>query len=268
MMRNFLPLLVTIILFASCDDVVETTSIVQGEVNETLFRSKAEVAFNNEGELIIQGSNVDVVTLRTSAAEVGLYEISPNSGNSASFVLGNDTFITSGPDTGGMIEIEEITSSYVTGNFYFEARRNGVGERLNFAKGNFWRVPFDGVELPGDDVILPADEFSATINNTNLDYQVLQPLIVGNEIDIVATFSNGDAINLVLPNPSQVGDYTFEDNQEFQAFYLPANGSEQAIQGNISITAFETQEILVSGEFSFTTAEGTTVTNGNFVIFL
>ena len=266
MMRNILPLLAFIILFSSCDDVVEPSSIIQGEVNETLYRSKAEVAFNNEGELVIQGSNVDVVTLRTNAAEVGMYEISPNSGNAASFVLAGDTYITSGPDTGGMIEIEEITASYVTGNFYFEARRNGVGERLNFAKGNFWRVPFDGVEVPGDDVILPDDVFTANINGNNLNYQDLQAQTAGSDLDIVANFPNGDAINLVIPEPAQVGDYTFEDNQDYKAFYISADGAEQAIEGNISISAYETQGILVSGQFSFTTAEGTTVTNGNFVI--
>ena len=267
MIRNFLPLLAFVFLFSSCEDVVEPSSIIQGEVNETLYRSKAEVAFNNDGELIIQGSNVDVVTLRTNATEVGLYEISANSGNSASFVLGSDTYITAGPDTGGMIEIEEITPNYVTGNFFFEARKNGVGERLNFAKGNFWRVPFDGVELPGDDVILPDDVFTATIDGSNVEYLTLQALTAGSDLDIIANFPNGDAINLVIPEPAQVGDYTFEDNQDYQAFYISADGAEQAIEGNISITAFETQDILVSGQFSFTTAEGTTVTNGNFEIY-
>mgnify|MGYP005863797793 CR=1 FL=1 len=266
-MRKILFLFVFVVAFSACDDVVKPSSIIQGEVNETLFRSNNETAFVNEsGELIIQGTNVDAVTLRANANAVGLYEISPGSGNSASFVRDGNTFITAGPNTGGMIEIEEITPAYVTGNFYFEARRNGVGERLNFSKGEFWRVPFGGADLPGEDNPIGVDdEFTATINGNNFDYISLQISPISSDVDIIAS-SATETINLVIPNPTEVGQYTFEDNPAFEAYYISQGGSQQAVEGNIDITAFNAEANLVSGTFSFTTAEGTTVTNGEFVI--
>ena len=268
-MRNILYLFVFVILFSACEDVVEPSSIIQGEVNETLFRSNSETAFINEaGELIIQGSNVDAVRLKTNASAVGLYEISPNSGNSASFVSDGNTFITAGPNSGGMIEIEEITNAYVTGNFYFEARRNGVGERLNFSKGTIWRVPFSNADIPINDENPDVENvLEATVNGSNLNILIVIGMQQGNSILFSGTTASQTSIAISIPNPTEVGEYVFGQDEGFEASYQTPEGIEFATDGNIDVISFNETLNSVAGTCNFTTDEGSSITNGEFVIY-
>lgn len=250
----------------ACEDVVDPSSVIQGEVDQTLFRSNAEAAFNNEGELVIQGSDVNIVTLKTNGDAVGMYEITPNSGNAATFVRDGVSYITSGPDTGGMIEIEEITNAYVTGNFFFEARRNGVGERLNFSKGVFYRIPFSSADAPGDDDVDEDDVFEANVNGSNFNPFNISAETTGGMITIIALSTTGEGISIFFPIPVEIGTYVIGEDDDFGGIYLTPNGAEEAVSGEIEITNFSEDNELAAGTFSFTTDEGTTVSNGEFII--
>lgn len=152
-MRITLTIALVFILSISCINVEYPRPIIQGEVDAVLFRTNSQNAFIENGVLNIVGSTVDQISLQVSGTSVGVYTISPSSVNSASFVRDGQTYITSGSETGGVIEIEEITSSYVTGNFFFEARRDGSGNRLNFSKGVFYQIPFSSseIDVPGEE---------------------------------------------------------------------------------------------------------------------
>lgn len=141
-MQKILFLALIALSFIACEDVTDPRPVIQGEVNAILFRSNSQTASVSNGVITIEGSDLDLVTLQIDGDTPGTYEITPNSGNTAAFVLEGVTYSTSSPDASGVIEIEEITNTYVTGNFYFEAIRSGSDETLNFSKGVFYRIPF------------------------------------------------------------------------------------------------------------------------------
>jgi hypothetical protein len=148
-MRKLFFLALISISFMACEDVVDPRPVIQGEANGTLFRSATQVASNSGGNVTIQGANLDILTLEINGNNVGVYEITPNSGNVATFEIEGVVYNTNGPETSGMIEIEEITPLYITGNFFFEARRNGTGESLAFSKGVFYQIPFSTLSPGG-----------------------------------------------------------------------------------------------------------------------
>lgn len=264
-MRKIFFLALISIAFTACEDVVEPSSVIQGEVDQSLFRSNAEAAFNNEGELIIQGSNIDVVTLKVNSNAVGMYEISPNSGNAATYVRDGSSYITNGPNTGGMIEIEEINEQFVTGNFFFEARRNGVGERLNFSKGVFYQVPFNNAEDP-EDIDDDEDLMNANVNGANFNSVITNSEISGDTFSAISVNINNESIILFFPFPVDTGNYEIGIDEGFSANYSNGETPETTQSGNIEITNFNEDNGTVEGTFSFTTEEGTSVTDGEFII--
>lgn len=141
-MRNILFLALISLSFIACEDVTDPRPVIQGEANAVLFRSNVQAASISNNVISIEGVDLDEVTLQINGDTPGTYEITPNSGNAATFVLEGVTFSTADPEASGLIEIEEITNTYVTGNFYFEAIRSGTDEKLNFSKGVFYRIPF------------------------------------------------------------------------------------------------------------------------------
>lgn len=149
-MRKLLALLLLIFSLSACNNVEDPRPFIQGEVDAVFFRSNDQFANVNNSIITIQGFDFDELKLTIDGLTTGSYNLAPGSGNSASFVREGNTYTTLGTDTSGMIEIEEITPFYITGSFYFEARRNGIGERLNFSKGFFYQIPIVGAGLPGD----------------------------------------------------------------------------------------------------------------------
>lgn len=145
-MRKLILVLLVLIGIVGCEDVVGPRPVIQGEVDGILFRSTEQAAFVNGNQLILQGQSIDVITITLNNTNVGVYPITANSSTVASFVRDGNTYTTEGTETDGMIEIEESTPLYITGNFYFEANRNG--DRLNVSKGVFYQVPIVGATIP------------------------------------------------------------------------------------------------------------------------
>lgn len=153
-MRKIFFLILVSLVAISCDDTELNSPIIQGEVDNQFFRSRAQAVVNDNGQLVIRGSEQDVLTLRVNNVTTGTYNILPNSGNRATFLRDGELFITSGPNTGGEIVIERIDEEGITGNFFFSARLNGVGRMINFSRGVFFNVPFASFDI---EIPLPED---------------------------------------------------------------------------------------------------------------
>jgi hypothetical protein len=153
-MRKLFFLFLVSIVAVSCDDTELNSPVVQGEVDNQFYRSRAQATTDENGNLIIKGTEFDVLTLKLSSSSVGTYVIGPNTTNRATFLRNGQLFVTSGPGTGGEIVIEKNEITGLSGRFFFEARLNGVGRVLNFSRGVFFDVPvIDGtidVETPED----------------------------------------------------------------------------------------------------------------------
>ena len=142
-MRFFQFLLVLIVFYGCSDTIEDNDQSMQGLYDDVVFRSNVASAFVNEnGHLVIEASSTETIKLQVEAAQTGIYEISNDNNNKVTFNLNSKSYITEGENTGGSIEIEKITDSSVSGSFFFNARLNGTGEKLNFQKGVFFNIPF------------------------------------------------------------------------------------------------------------------------------
>jgi len=270
-MRYIFFLLITI-LFSSCSDSIEDSDqTIQGEYNDIFFRSEASNAFIDEnGHLIIEGSSTETLRLQVENPEVGVYEILDTNNNEAFFGLDAQLFVTEGENTGGRIEIENINDNSVTGNFFFDARLNGVGERLNFQKGVFFGVPFGDSNDNGDDDGSDDDEtinenFQALVDGVDFDADVTQTTISNNILNISGTQSDV-IIGITLPADLDAGDYDITTDGNQNATYTQDGNAESAVEGVLTIDTLDDNQI--SGSFSFTTENGIEVTQGQFELVL
>ncbi|MGM0635757.1 MAG: DUF6252 family protein [Bacteroidota bacterium] len=266
MRRLILLLLLTVSMISCGDDITTNSPIIQGEVNNQLFRSKAEAAISDNGELIIRGSEVDVITLKIAGTSTGTYEIGENTISQATFLRDNELYITAGPDTGGMIEIEKIDSASVTGNFYFTARKDGFGERLTFNNGVFFDIPFGNL---GDDTEDPEPEsfsFSAVINGENFEAETATVNSENGQVAIAGSDGQGNTISLLFNPENGTGEYTIDSSTEVlpTAVYLSGSTPEFSESGTITITTLE--DNLIEGTFNFVGLEGSDIQNGEFSI--
>lgn len=146
-MRNLFFLFLVSLVAVSCDDTELNTPIIQGEVDGQFYRSRAQAVVDDEGKLVIRGSEFDVLTLRINGNSPGVYPITSNSNSRATFLRDGQLFITSGPNTGGEIVVDKVDEFGVSGSFFFNARLNGVGRMINFSRGVFFDVPFLNEEI-------------------------------------------------------------------------------------------------------------------------
>ena len=269
---RYLQILVVIILFCGCSDNIEDSNqTMQGLYNDILFRSSTSSAHIDEnGYLIIEGSSVVSVRLQVEIAQEGEYEILDGNNNEAMFDLDSEMYITEGEGTGGKIVIEKITDNSVSGNFYFDARLNGVGERLNFQKGVFYEIPFkdpdSGGNGDGDNDDDPIDDnFQALVDGADFTADITQTSISNNILNISGIQSDV-TISITLPADLQAGDYDITLDGDQMATYTQNDNTESAVEGQLTIDVLDEDQI--SGSFSFTTENGIEITQGELELGL
>ena len=260
---RFFQLLMIISIFYGCSDTIEDSNqTMQGLYDDVVFRSAASSAFIDEsGYLVIEASSTETVKLQVETPQTGIYEISDNNDNKASFSLDSELYITEGENTGGSIEIEKITDSSVSGSFFFNARLNGTGERLNFQKGVFFNIPFTN-EGNNDTV---NENFQAKIDGADFNADIKQSTVSGNTLIISGTQS-AVMISINLPADLQAGNYDITLDGDQNATYSQAGNTENAINGFLTIDIFTDDQI--SGSFAFTTDNGLEITDGDFELIL
>ena len=270
-MRYIFFLLIAVLLSSCSDDIEDSNQTIQGEYNDIIFRSASSSAHIDEnGYLIIEGSSTETVRLQVENPEVGVYEILDSNNNEAFFGLDSQLFVTEGENTGGRIEIEDISDNSVTGNFFFEARLNGVGERLNFDKGVFFGVPFedpnsgdDGNGDNDDDSI--NENFQALVDGADFNADVTQTTISNNILN-VSGIQSDVIIGITLPADLDPGDYDITADGDQNATYTQGSNAESAVDGTLTIDVLDDNQI--AGSFSFTTENGIEITQGQFELGL
>ena len=271
---RYLNILLLVVLFSSCSDNIEDgNETMQGLYNDLFFRSTVTSAhIDQDGRLIIEGSSSATVRLQIEQPEVGVYDITADNDNQALFTIDSQLFITEGENTGGRIEIENITENSVSGNFFFDARLNGVGERLNFQKGVFFEVPFEEPNDTGgggngddDDDDTINENFQALVDGSDFNAQTIQSSTGNSTITIIG--GQADVfISITMPAGLDTGDHDITADGDQTATYTQEGNAESATDGTLSIDVLDENE--VSGSFSFTTENGIEVTQGSFEIAL
>jgi len=150
MKKIFLIALLSLFVISCGDDIETNTPSIQGEVEDVFFRSGSSTAMLNEdGSVTLTGSSSDeVVTLTASAYEEGIYSFGGSVTNEATFEDFNGVLYLTGENGEGEIEITRIESGRLSGEFYFNALENGVGDTINFSKGSFFDVPLTNPGTP------------------------------------------------------------------------------------------------------------------------
>jgi hypothetical protein len=150
MKKIFLIALLSLFVISCGDDIETNTPSIQGEVEDIFFRSGSSTAtLNEDGSVTLTGSSSDeVVTLTASAYEEGIYSFGGSVTNEATFEDFNGVLYLTGENGDGEIEITRIEGGRLSGEFYFNALENGVGDTINFSKGSFFDVPLTNPGTP------------------------------------------------------------------------------------------------------------------------
>lgn len=150
MKKIFLIALLSLFVISCGDDIETNTPSIQGEVEDIFFRSASSTAtLNEDGSVTLTGSSSDeVVTLTASAYEEGIYSFGGSVTNEATFEDFNGVLYLTGENGEGEIEITRIEGGRLSGEFYFNALENGVGDTINFSKGSFFDVPLTNPGTP------------------------------------------------------------------------------------------------------------------------
>lgn len=273
-MKRLLSLVLVSLLIIACESNVDSGSpIVQAEIDGSLFRSKAQVVKDNEDNFVLRASNVDVLNIRLSDVSTGMYEIGPNTDNQVTFRRDGELFVSNGPGTGGVLEIERADSLAIWGNFNFSLRLNGSGRLLTVNKGVFFDVPFETFE----EIEFPVVEENVSENNflnASLGGEGYEAIsVVANQtenLSIEAFDANNNVISLILPiNLGDTGSFSIEDDG-VAAIYTDNlfedvdNPAIFANEGEINVSTYSDESII--GTFSFTTEGGTEVSEGEFEV--
>ncbi|MCH8535222.1 MAG: hypothetical protein LAT51_09155 [Flavobacteriaceae bacterium] len=274
-MKRLLSLVLLSFLMIACESNVDSGSpVVQAEIDGSLFRSKAQIVKDNEDNFVLRASNVDVLNIRLSDVSPGIYEIGPNTDNQVTFRRDGDLFVSNGPGTGGVLEIERADSLSMWGNFNFNLRLNGSGRLLNVNKGVFFDVPFEifeEIEFPEVEENVSENNFlDATVAGENYEAISVVANTSAQSVEIEAFDANNNLIVLLVPiGLGETGSFSIEE-EGVDAIFSDniledvGNPNINANQGEINITTYTDEAII--GTFSFTTAGETEVTEGEFEV--
>jgi len=144
MKKFFLLSLIAVLGVVSCSDEIESnTPSIQGEVNGEFFRARNSTAsIGDDGSVTLVGSaSSETISLTTSSIDIGIYALGNGTINEATFETVEGDFYTTGSTGFGQIEITKVEAGKVSGEFYFDARKDEIGDTLNFNKGFFFEVP-------------------------------------------------------------------------------------------------------------------------------
>ena len=150
-MKRFFSILFIGLLFWSCgDDLQDNTPSIQGIQNgEILWKATGYTVQNNGGITTITATtNASTMQLNIPSLSVGTYDISSSSSASATFSEDGIFYSTQNDGVGspvyvsdGMIDIESLGNSSITGTFMFNAYDASGQLVMNFIDGVIFRIP-------------------------------------------------------------------------------------------------------------------------------
>ena len=260
-MKKIAFLLLAILPFISCEDTETNDVALQAKINNRLYQSTGAQASLIEGELVIQGSNMDEsLTLTLSGLSEGDFIIKPGSTNQAVFAdaFGNVFKTRSGGE--GLVTITEVDegNKTLTGTFKFSAIMPSV-DTIYVSKGFLYHVPYDGgsINIPG------ADNFTAKVDGNLFNPMGISATSTGNSIVILGTTAEASIV-ITVPVAVEAGTYTLPRNR-YSAQYQDANGPQTTSGGEIKIIEHNSQLKTIKGNFSFIT-DLSEITEGEFEV--
>ena len=250
-MKKFAFLLLAILPFISCDDTEINEVALQAKINNRLYQSTDARASTSEGNLVIQGTNIDeTLTLSVSGLSVGDFAISGGSGNNAIFADAFGNVFNTNPGGEGNVNISEVDeiNKTLTGTFRFSAILPGV-DTIYVSKGVIYRVPFGDQDLPDPDINdnvfrakIDGDPFNPTVILANSGFGT-----------IILTGSTADS-SIVLTMPDTVEPGRYDLNSDYDAVLTGSqHGDEETSGGVIRIQAHDPQARTIKGTFKFNT---------------
>ena len=156
---SLLLLLVTITIACS-DDITGNDPSIQGEVNGEFFRTSISSAYKNQDSSItLTGeTGLDKITLKAAEFAVGTYQLGVSSQSEAAYEINGVGVFSTGNTGDGAIEITRVTTTTLSGEFYFNAYLNGNQDTLNVNKGSFFDIPVTNVSGGGNEGVLTCDQ--------------------------------------------------------------------------------------------------------------
>lgn len=150
-MKKILSLLVLVLAFSSCeDDATFNNPSVQGTKDGAFWRATSSSAVVVGNTLTITAvTPFEILTLKTSSVEPGVYTLGENNSNAASYTFSadgiNSEYATGAGLGDGEIVVEISPAGTVTGTFEFNAPGAG-GAVLNYINGVFYHVPIQATQ--------------------------------------------------------------------------------------------------------------------------
>ncbi|WP_121667002.1 DUF6252 family protein [Mesonia aquimarina] len=165
MKKLFLLTLIAVLGVVSCSDEIESnTPSIQGEANGEFFRARnSSATINQDGSVTMVGtSSEETISLTTASIDLGTYALGNGNINEATFENVEGDFYTTGSTGFGQIEITKVEAGKLSGEFYFDARKDETGDTLNFNKGFFFEVPLTNPGSGGEVAITCQEAQTAT----------------------------------------------------------------------------------------------------------
>ena len=235
-MKYFLVLLIASILFVSCEDLEDSTPVIQGTIDDVFFKANdARAVLNDNGSYTLQGYGQDkTLTLHINQAELGTYQLGEGQPNYASFEdeLGN-VYRTIPSGEGEIVLTDRCLScGWLTGTFHFSGILQGL-DTINVHRGIFYQVSFfEGIIGDGGGGI-SAGSLNAYVNNSGFNAITVSAELSGNTLVIVGAIDSRK-ITIEIPSNAVSGDYVLP-LEGFRAKYTNENITEEAISGLISV---------------------------------
>ncbi len=256
-MKNLLILFFATLVIASCEKIETNSPAFQASIQDEFFKANfSEANYIENGEyFVLQGKNsTQIITLRGNYPPEGVELIFGE--GSENFAIYEDVngvvYSTAVPGGDGSMKINEISSEdkTLTGEFNFTAVSISL-DTLSISGGVFYKVSYGNEIGDGSN----AGSFSAELNGN-----AFVPLDVfandnGNAI-LVKGVINSEEIHIGMPNDIEVGTYDVLSNGILARVYNDSD-SENAISGELIITAHDITEKTISGTFQFQTPTNT-----------
>ena len=262
MKTYFVIFLAVILVFSSCENIEDNSTVIQAEVDSTFFKANATLAgVGEDGSVTLQGLNADeVMTLHVKDLERRVFPLGGTNPNYATFEDSDGRIYSTTPNGSGEIVITNICGDcgfLVTGNFKFMAVLPGL-DTIYVSRGVFYNVPY----ATGDpDSPLNAGSLSAEVDGVPFNTLTVAATDSGASI-IISGSTASNSILLRVPLNVEVGNHPLPASG-YQATYFSGNVTENASSGNISIITHDTTAKTISGTFSFQTANHT-IASGQF----
>ncbi|MBV1923614.1 MAG: hypothetical protein KUG68_06285 [Flavobacteriaceae bacterium] len=266
-MKNLLLLLFVTCLFYSCETVEINAPGFQANLEGFFYKANDSKGIRRSGNsYTIQGiTENEIITLKVSSSNVGVYVLGGNSENYALYEDSDGNQYSTIPGGSGEISItrNQTDANFFNGNFKFTAILAGQ-DTITVDRGVFFQVPYDeNIDLQDDDIPNTTETFIAKIDNE--DFNPFTIDISQNATSIIINaFTGSKIIKLIVPNEVTEGVHPLSE-LGYDAYATIDGTLQNANTGSINIIENDTENRILNGIFSFQT-ESHNVTEGTFNI--